>query len=341
MNVLEKLQTNQIIILDGGTGTEIQRLGGEMSTAWGAVANIKSPEVVIKVHESHINAGCDIVTTNTFATCRHALESIGYEDQTEHINRLAVNLAKTAIKNSGKENEVLIAGSMTNFFPLLENEYRADPRFVPDFKTEENNYKEMAKILSGSGVDIIILEMLVDIEHSKILLNAALETGLPVWVGLSCCINKYNNIVVGRNFGVEKNETLIYDKKKIFETPRLLPEDKIIPLKDIIISLTSIGGDVFGIMHSWIEDTKAGLKVLKKHWAGPIMAYPEIVLFDASTGGGLNICSEEEFAESCFHLIDSKINIIGGCCGVSHNYLKEMINRIHSKRNLDSSNLKL
>ena len=74
------------------------------------------------------------------------------------------------------------------------------------------NYKEMAKILSDSGVDILILEMLVDIDHSKILLNAALETGLPVWVGLSCCINKYDDNVVGRNYNVEKVESLIFDK---------------------------------------------------------------------------------------------------------------------------------
>ena len=53
------------IILDGGTGTEIQRLGGVMSSAWGALANIESPDVVLKVHQNHIKAGCEIITTNT------------------------------------------------------------------------------------------------------------------------------------------------------------------------------------------------------------------------------------------------------------------------------------
>ena len=58
-----------------------------------------------------------------------------------------------------------------------------NPKYIPSFKQEEQNYKEAAKILKEEGVDILILEMLLDIDHSKILLNAALETGLPVWVG--------------------------------------------------------------------------------------------------------------------------------------------------------------
>ena len=87
MSINERLRSSGKLILDGGTGTEIQRLGGKMSAAWGAVANIETPEVVIKVHENHIKAGCDIVTTNTFATCRHTLDGAGISDQTIQINR--------------------------------------------------------------------------------------------------------------------------------------------------------------------------------------------------------------------------------------------------------------
>ena len=71
--------------------------------------------------------------------------------------------------------------------------------------------------------------------------------------------------------------------KQKLENPKFLPEDKIIPLVDIIDELTSIGGDVYGIMHSWFEDSKLGLEVLKDKWSGPIMFYPEIHLFDTST----------------------------------------------------------
>ena len=139
---------------------------------------------------------------------------------------MEVKSAQKAIDTSGMDRNIFIAGSMSNFFSLLENEFRPDPKFLPDFKTEEKNYRELSKILAGSGVDLIILELLVDIDHSKILLNAALETGLPVWVGLSCCRNKYDNSIVGRNFSVEKIKSLIYNEDEFPEAPKLLPEDK-------------------------------------------------------------------------------------------------------------------
>ena len=54
--------------------------------------------------------------------------------------------------------------------------------------------------------------MILDIDHSKILLSSALETGLPVWVGLSCCISKFDNNVIGRNFRAEKEKSLFMMK---------------------------------------------------------------------------------------------------------------------------------
>ena len=102
---------------------------------------------------------------------------------------------------------------MSNYFALKENEYIPDPKFVPSFEDEEKNYREQAKILVDSGVDFIILEMLADIKHAKTLLKVAIETGLPVWVGISCCINKYDDKLIGRNFSVEKNPSLITETK--------------------------------------------------------------------------------------------------------------------------------
>ena len=120
MNLNERMKQEKKIILDGGTGTEIQRLGGVMSSAWGALANIESPDVVLKVHQNHIKAGCEIITTNTFSTCRHALDAIGHGNQTSKINSEAVKLAQKAIDTAGMDRNIFIAGSMSNFFSLLE-----------------------------------------------------------------------------------------------------------------------------------------------------------------------------------------------------------------------------
>ena len=72
----EKLKTKNKIFLDGGNGSEIEKLGGEMSPAFAALTTKTSPEIVIQVHENFIEAGCDIITANTFATNRHVLSSL-------------------------------------------------------------------------------------------------------------------------------------------------------------------------------------------------------------------------------------------------------------------------
>ena len=206
----EKFKSNSKIFLDGGNGSEIANLGGEMTPAFSALATITAPEIVRQVHENFMDAGCDLITANTFSTTRHNMNSINKGNETKEFIVRSVDIAKKAIKNKGKENIVGIAGSMSNFFSLKENEFVPDPKYIPSFREEERNYKEAAKILKEEGVDLLILEMILDIDHSKILLNSALETGLPVWVGLSCCISKFDNKVIGRNFRDEKEKSLIY-----------------------------------------------------------------------------------------------------------------------------------
>ena len=106
MDINELLKSKKKVFLDGGTGSEIQRLGGKMGPAFSGLANVFSPEIVIKVHESHINAGCDMITTNSFGTARHCLEPSNLGDQTIKINIDTVKLARQAVKNSGKKIKI-------------------------------------------------------------------------------------------------------------------------------------------------------------------------------------------------------------------------------------------
>ena len=74
------------------------------------------------------------------------MNSINRGNETKEFIVRSVEIAKKAIKNKGKENIVGIAGSMSNFFSLKENEFVPDPKYIPSFREEERNYKEAAKI---------------------------------------------------------------------------------------------------------------------------------------------------------------------------------------------------
>lgn len=90
----EKLKSKSKIFLDGGNGSEIAKLGGDMSPAFAALSTINSPDIVVKVHENFINAGCDIITANTFATNRHNLDCLNRADETDKFIVKSVELAK-------------------------------------------------------------------------------------------------------------------------------------------------------------------------------------------------------------------------------------------------------
>ena len=109
-----KLKNKEIIVLDGATGSEIERLGATMnSSAWCGVANKTHPDIVRQVHEEYIRAGADVVTANTFSTSRHILASAGLADETVSINARAVALAREAVSNVSPNRPIAVAGSMS------------------------------------------------------------------------------------------------------------------------------------------------------------------------------------------------------------------------------------
>lgn len=111
----DKLAAGDVIVLDGAIGSEIDRIGGKMDeAAWCGLANLTDPDTVRRVHESYLEAGADVITANTFASCRHVLEAVGYGDQTVSNIRRAVELAREALDRVAPDRPVAVAGSMSN-----------------------------------------------------------------------------------------------------------------------------------------------------------------------------------------------------------------------------------
>ncbi len=316
MTLSDKLASGATIVLDGATGTEIARLGGRMnSAAWCAEANKTRPDIVRTVHEEYIRAGADIVTANTFATCRHVLAGAGLADETAAINRRAVELAREARDNAAPGRPVWVAGSMSNMMAWIEGTVSPDPRYRPTRDEEAANYREMAGVLAEAGADLLLLEMMSDIDRAGLVLEAALATGLPVWVGISCS-RAPDGAMVGWDIAREERGRLA-DGHEVRTPP---------PLAEIVEALTAMGGDVYGVMHSSIEATGPGLEVLRGRWDGPAMAYPETLVFDPETHRPTKATvAPEEFAAACRGWVDSGVRIVGGCCGTTIEHIRAMV----------------
>ncbi len=303
------------IVLDGATGTEIARLGGRMNgAAWCAEANRTHPDIVRTVHEEYIRAGADVITANTFATSRHVLAGAGLDQETVAINRRAVELACEARVNAAAGRPVWVAGSISNMVAWIEGTVSPDPRYLPTRDEEAANYREMADIFAEAGADILLLEMMSDIDRASLCLEAALATGLPVWVGVSCS-RLPDGSMIGWDIAREEHGRLADDHE-----PRVP-----LPLSEIVAGLTAQGGDVYGIMHSSIDATGPGLEVLRGLWSGPIMAYPETLLADPTSSGSTATVNPLEFADACRSWVDAGVQIIGGCCGTTIEHIHALV----------------
>ena len=80
---------------------------------------------------------------------------------------------------------VAVAGSMSNTVAWRPGTIGPDPAYLPSPEKEAANYREMADTLAEAGCDLLVMEMLMDVEHGARVTEAALATGLPVWVGIS------------------------------------------------------------------------------------------------------------------------------------------------------------
>jgi methionine synthase / methylenetetrahydrofolate reductase(NADPH) len=163
----ERLRTGPIVVADGGMGVLVT--GAVPRLRCPEEANLRAPEAVISLHVSFINAGADLIETNTFGANRHKLADHFLEDEVENINSTGVKLAREAREISGRD--VFIAGSIGPLGELtdLSRDYRS------------RIFKEQAEALGARGVDLFIAETFFELEELETAIEAVRETSsLPV-----------------------------------------------------------------------------------------------------------------------------------------------------------------
>ena len=294
-DVQERLDAGEIVILDGAMGTELQRRGVPMDeVAWDAAALATHPDLVREVHEDYIKAGAEIIITNTFATARHVLEPAGMGGQFRALNIRAVTLAKEA-REDVADGPVFIAGSISTMSA------RADNSYEPRAEKARENYREQAEVLAESGVDVIVLEMMRDLEQTSYAMEAAVATRLPVWVGFSCKTTDESTVVLQ-----DGNHTLA---QAIEQVPPL-------------------GASLVSIMHTLAEDTPAALREVTSHWQGPVGAYPHSGEFIMPNWQFINMISPEDFTRKAQGWTGMGVQLVGGCCGIGPEHIRLLKERL-------------
>ena len=287
------------IILDGGIGTELERLGAPMDhEAWCAVALESHPQLVRDVHRSYIDAGADIITVNTYAATRHALTNGGIEENFTSWNKLAVQLARETLDASEVDRNILIAGSVSNFGHF--NDQYTDKQLAP-------NFRDQAEILIENGVDFIILESL-GAKTSTIVtaLNAISEFGVPIWVAVSCAEDHDS----GQLFlGIEESR---------IDSHRPLAHQE---LGEAIDTIMATAGSALLVMHSTVDTTLPALQLMQSHYDGLRGAYPNAGYWLRPEWAFVDQISPQNYLERARKWLDTGARIVGGCCGIGPDHI--------------------
>ena len=296
-----RLQEGGLAILDGANGSELERLGATMDEGvWCAKALADHPDLVSEVHRRYIDAGADIITTNTFSATRDALLRYGLADKFESWNRLGVQLVLEERDKTSAEREIYVAGSVGTYGKFAKL----------DVQTRTDYFRSQAQLLVESGVDLLLLETLgSNREVVKTMIASTVDLGVPVWVSLSCLRNRATGSVM---FGIEESEQVSYASEE-YE-----------PLGEAVKEVMSGGGSALLMMHSDRKVTENAVAIMRENYPGPIGAYPNAGYWTRPNWTFVDQVSPQDYLADARSWVASGASIIGGCCGIGVEHIRAL-----------------
>ena len=311
---LMQLKSGRPLLLDGATGTELNRRGLNTDLPlWSARALIERPDIVRSIHADYIRAGADIITTNTFRTHRRTLARAGIGPRTRELTTLAVQLAREAIERSNSPRSIFIAGSISP----LEDCY--SPALVPPDDQLRAEHAEMARDLAEAGCDLLLVETMNTIREAVVATEAAVSTGLPVCV----------SFVVGPGgrppdqiaASIDAEVTLL-SGESIAAVVRA-----VCPLGPVVILINCVPLAVIDRAFDQLHAADAGLLGL----------YANVGHADDQIGWALtDDVGPEAYALHAQQWLQRGATIVGGCCGTTHDHIAALRDII-STRNQSST----
>lgn len=291
MNI-KNLLGKKILFFDGAMGTMLQKNGlksGEIPE----LLNITSPELIISIHKQYLDAGADIITTNTFGANPLKSEELG--DCLEDIISSGIKLARKACDEfSTPDKPRFVAFDMGPTGKLME------PIGDLTFDYCYSQYSEIAKAAEKYGADLILIETMSDTYEAKAAVLAVKEnTSLPVF--LTMTFDESMKTLTGADIDV---------MSAMFEGLRVdclgincgLGPKQILKMMEKLSSISSI----------------------------PVMAQPNAGLPQIEDGKTVYNVLPDEFANDCLKIAELGTSVIGGCCGTTPDYIRALVNTCQS-----------
>lgn len=325
MEEFQKLLKERILVLDGAMGTMIQSyrltekdFRGDLFSHWSSdlrgnndLLNLTRPDVIAEIARKYLNAGADIITTNTFNGNAISMEDYGMEDMVAEINRAGAKIARSeadSFMQLHPDRKIWVAGSMgpTNKTASMSPDVN-DPGFrAVTYDDLFTAYATQIRALMEGGVDLLLFETIFDSLNLKAGLDAAMsvmeQENVKIPLMLSLTLSGHS----GRTFS---GQTLKAFLASVEHAP-----------------ITTIGLNCsFGA-----EDMKVYLAELAKAAPYPISCHPNAGLPNAM--GEYDETPEKMARHIADFVEEGLVNIVGGCCGTTPDHIARYPDIVRGKR---------
>ncbi|GAB1454274.1 hypothetical protein MASR2M47_43300 [Draconibacterium sp.] len=291
--IIDQVKAGKTLVSDGAWGTFLQQKGmkpGECPEEW----NLTHPDEVFDIAKSYIDAGADMIETNSFGGTKFKVEKYGLGDKVFELNKAAAEISRRAagdkfvLGSVGPTGKILMMGDVTE-----EELYEA--------------FKEQAKGLEAGGVDAIMIETMTDLDEARLAIQAAKE-----------------------NTNCEVFCTMTFEKTVQGEFRSMMgvsPTEMVNTLLDAGVDLIGANcGNGIAVMIGIVEEIRKANKEI------PILVHANAGMPIYKDGETVFPESPDEMAMLVPKIIAAGANIIGGCCGTTPGHIsmvREMVDNIN------------
>ena len=318
MKTIQDILEERILVLDGAMGTMLQRYGfteadfrGERFKDWAFplkgnndLLSLTQPQAIEAVHRLYLEAGADIIETNTFSATSIAMVDYHMEDLVSELNRESARIAKKVVSEFTKKNPEkprFVAGSIgpTNKTASMSPDVN-DPGFrATSFEELRKAYREQVEALIEGGVDILLVETIFDTLNAKAALFAIAEVKEALKVDIPVMVSGTITDASGRTLSGQTAEAFLIS---------------ICHLPLLSVGLNCALG---------ASQLTPYLQVLSDRSDHAVSAHPNAGLPNAF---GAYDQTPEQMAEQIREYLDKGlVNIVGGCCGTTPEHITAIV----------------
>jgi 5-methyltetrahydrofolate--homocysteine methyltransferase len=293
---------DKVVVFDGATGTHLQGqnltpddFGGEKLAGCNEYLVVSKPSAVRLVHEDYLQAGADVIETDSFGSAGIVLAEYGLQDRAYELNLKAAQIAREMANDFSKSgHQRFVAGSMgpTTKLPSLGH---------IDFQSMAKAYYEQAKGLVDGGVDLLSVETCQDVLQIKAALHGIFK----------CFKDERKRVPVVVSVTIETTGTMLLGTEISAALTAIEPYDV----------------DVFGMnCATGPKEMSEHVRVLADSSPMPIFVMPNAGLPENVGGHAHYHLSPEELVRHLSHFVkDFGVNVVGGCCGTTKEHIRQLV----------------